>query len=153
MSFRVRLLALLALPLSACSTPQPPVQQPRDVSSEIAAANEQFGAAFGALDAEALAGLYTTDAKLLPPSSDFVTGSNAIQTFWQGVMDAGVASAALTTEEAIAVDSLAFEVGRYALADADGNPLDEGKYIVIWRLTADGWRLHRDIWNSSRAPA
>jgi ketosteroid isomerase-like protein len=153
MSLRVRMLALLAVLVSACATPEPPVQQPRDVSSEVGAANEQFAAAFGALDAEALAGLYMTDAKLLPPSSDFVTGRGAIQTFWQGVMDAGVASASLTTEEAIAVDSLAFEVGRYALADADGNPIDEGKYIVIWRLTADGWKLHRDIWNSSRVPA
>ncbi len=153
MSFRVRIPALLALLASACAAPEPPVQQPRDVSSEVEAANEQFAAAFGAADAEALAGLYTPDGQLLPPNSDLVTGPAAIQTFWQGVMDAGVANASLTTAEAIAVDSLAFEVGQYALADADGNPIDEGKYIVIWRLTADGWKLHRDIWNSSQAPA
>jgi ketosteroid isomerase-like protein len=147
------MLALIAVFVSACATPEPPVQQPRDVSSEVGAANEQFAGAFGAADAEALAGLYTTDGQLLPPNSDFVTGLSDIQTFWQGVMDAGVASASLTTLEAIAVDSLAFEVGQYALADADGNPIDEGKYIVIWRLTADGWKLYRDIWNSSRVPA
>lgn len=152
MSLRVRMLALVAVSVSACAAPETPVQQPRDVSGEIGAANEQFGAAFGAADAEVLAGFYTTDAQLLPPNSDFVTGRGAIQTFWQGVMDAGVASASLTTVEALAVDSLAFEIGQYALADADGNPIDEGKYIVIWRLTADGWKLHRDIWNSSRVP-
>ena len=152
MSFRVRMLALIALLVGACAAPETPVQQPRDVGGEVGAANEQFAAAFGAADAETLAGYYMTDGQLLPPGSDFVTGRAAIQTFWQGVMDAGVASASLTTVEALAVDSLAFEVGQYALADADGNPIDEGKYIVIWRLTADGWKLHRDIWNSSRAP-
>ena len=152
MSFRVRMLTLIPLLVGACAAPETPVQQPRDVSSEVAAANEQFAAAFGAADAEVLAGLYTTDAQLLPPNSDFVTGRGAIQTFWQGVIDAGVASASLTTVEALAVDSLAFEVGQYALGDADGNPIDEGKYIVIWRLMPDGWKLHRDIWNSSRVP-
>jgi uncharacterized protein (TIGR02246 family) len=143
------MLLAAAVLVNAC-TAAPPQEQPRDVSSEVAVANEQFAAAFGAADAVALAGLYTEDAQLLPPNGDFVNGRGTIQTFWQGVMDAGVASASLTTVEALAVDSLAFEVGQYALADADGNPIDEGKYIVIWKLTADGWRLHRDIWNSSR---
>jgi hypothetical protein len=64
-------------------------------------------------------------------------------------MNSGVASATLTTLEAIGIDSIAWEVGRYRLADSDGAPIDEGKYVVIWRLTPDGWRLHRDIWNSS----
>ncbi|MDH5788253.1 MAG: hypothetical protein OEZ40_08185 [Candidatus Bathyarchaeota archaeon] len=29
-------------------------------------------------------------------------------------------------------------------------PIEEkGKYISIWKHTASGWKLHRDIWNSS----
>jgi ketosteroid isomerase-like protein len=31
--------------------------------------------------------------------------------------------------------------------DADGNVVGEGRYIVIWKRTDAGWKLHRDIWN------
>ena len=148
MRLRSSLVVLAATLAWAC---QPPQQQgPVDVTAEIRAAQDQFSAAFAEHDAETLASLYTADAKLLPPNSDFVTGRAAVQTFWQGVMDAGAAGAALTIEEAVGTDSLAVEVGRYALSDSAGNTIDEGKYIIWWRRTPDGWRLHRDIWNSNR---
>ncbi len=101
-------------------------------------------------DAQALATLYTENGMLLPPNSDFVSGTAAIQGFWQAVMDAGVAEAKLTVEEAQGLDDTAWEVGRYALYDSAGASIDEGKYIVVWKRTEAGWRLHRDIWNSSR---
>ncbi|UCC49756.1 MAG: DUF3225 domain-containing protein [Gemmatimonadota bacterium] len=131
----------------ACAAPE--TRQPLDVTEEIQAANEQFVAAFASSDAEALTALYTQDGKLLPPNSDVVAGTAAIQGFWQMVMEAGVAQAQLTTEEAEGFDGTAFEVGGYSLYDSDGNMIDEGKYVVIWKRTEDGWRLHRDIWNSS----
>lgn len=152
MTRRVAVLTPFAILLGAC-TSTPPQQQPQDVSTEIRVANEEFVAALTQQDAQALAGLYTADAQLLPPNGDFVTGRSDIETFWQGVMDAGVAAAALTTVEAIGTDSLAYEVGRYIMTDANGATIDEGKYIVIWRRGADGWKLHRDIWNSSQPPA
>jgi len=136
--------------VAACAAP-PPAQAPQDVSAAIQAANDAFVAAWQQKDAATVAASYTSDAEVLPPNSDIVTGQGAIQAFWQGAMDMGIASATLTTIEAMGVDSVAWEVGRYALAGEDGSPIDEGKYIVIWHLTPNGWRLHRDIWNSSRA--
>ena len=129
---------------------QAPRQTPMDLTADIRAANEEFSAAFAAHDAQTLAGLYSEGAKLLPPNSDFVVGRTAIQAFWKGVMDAGVAGAALTVEEALGTDSLAVEVGRYRLSTSTGDTIDEGKYIVWWKRTSAGWRLYRDIWNSSR---
>jgi len=124
--------------------------QTLDVTEALRATNAEFAAAFASSDAAALAALYTEDAQLLPPNSDFVSGPTAIQEFWQGVMDAGVAEARLTPEEAEGSGDTAFEVGRYSLHDTDGNAIDDGKYIVIWKRTQERWRLHRDIWNSSR---
>ncbi len=131
----------------ACQPPQ--ADAPTDVSAEIRLADDRFATAFTAQDAAAVANLYTRDAQLLPPNSDFVTGQEAIQTFWQGVMDAGVAGATLTTEEAVGTDGMAVEVGRYVLSAADGSTIDAGKYIVWWQRTPAGWRIHRDIWNTS----
>ena len=71
-----------------------------DVRAEIEAAQEGFMTAFNQGDAAALAALYTTGGQLLPPQSDFVTGRDAIKTFWQGVMDMGIKEAKLETVEA-----------------------------------------------------
>jgi len=146
----IRTAAVVLVGVGVCACQPPQAVPPADVTADIRTADDQFGAAFAAQDAAALAALYTARAQLLPPNSDFITGQEAIQTFWQGVMDAGVAGATLTIEEAVGTDSMAVEVGRYELSAADGSTIDEGKYIVWWQRTPAGWRLHRDIWNSSR---
>ncbi|MCH8144907.1 MAG: SgcJ/EcaC family oxidoreductase [Gemmatimonadetes bacterium] len=146
----IRTAAVVLVGVALCGCRPPQAEPPADVTAEIQTANDQFSAAFAAQDAAALANLYTAQAQLLPPNSDFINGREAIETFWQGAMDAGVAEATLTTEEAMGTDSMAVEVGRYEMSSADGSTIDEGKYIVWWQRTPAGWRLHRDIWNSSR---
>lgn len=144
---RIGYWAVAAGLLLGCAADTP---QPLDVTEALEAANSDFVAAFARSDAAALAGLYTEDAQLLPPNSDVVSGPTAIQELWQAVMDAGVAEMRLTLEEAEGSGDTAFEVGRYSLHDADGNAIDDGKYIVIWKRAQGRWRLHRDIWNTSR---
>jgi len=43
-----------------------------------------------------------------------------------------------------------YEVGKYTLRGTAGELLDQGKYLVVWKREKGRWRLHRDIWNSSR---
>jgi ketosteroid isomerase-like protein len=70
-----------------------------------------------------------------------------------------VAVAALYTDDAILLppnsgDTI-HEIGSYTLKihPKGQNPSeDKGKYIVIWKHTASGWKLHRDIWNSNLPP-
>jgi hypothetical protein len=59
----------------------------------------------------------------------------------------------LTTLEVEAHGDSAHEVGAYELSDASGKVLDRGKYVVIWKRDAARWKLHRDIWTTSQAPA
>lgn len=139
---------LAGFAIGGCAAPAPP--QAQDVSGEIQAADNRFAEAFAAGDAETVASLYTEGARLLPPNSDFVSGTAAIQGFWQSVMGMGVARVKLDVVEAESTGDTAWEVGRYTLYSAAGDTIDEGKYIVIWKRTDAGWRLHRDIWNSSR---
>ena len=40
-------------------------------------------------------------------------------------------------------------MSRYELQDGDGQALDAGKFIVVWKREAGQWKLHRDIFNSS----
>jgi uncharacterized protein (TIGR02246 family) len=124
-----------------------------DIRSQIESANKQFMAAFQRGNAAAIASLYTAGGQLLPANSDFVRGTDAIRTFWQGALDMGLKEAVLETVEVEVHGDTAIEVGRYKLLAAGDAAADNGKYIVVWKNEAGNWRLHRDIWTTSQPPA
>jgi uncharacterized protein (TIGR02246 family) len=123
---------------------------PTDIRSDIVACNKQFTDAFGRGDAAGLANLYTVGGQLLPPHSEVVAGRDAIRAFWQGALDAGLKDATLDTVEVDYAGESAVEVGRYTLRGEGGQIADVGKYVVVWKSEGGGWKLHRDVWNTSR---
>ena len=120
-----------------------------DLRDAIATQNEQFMAAVKTGDAAGLAALYTENGQVLPPNSDFVTGQEAIESFWQAVMGMGVKEANLEIVEVEGQGDTAIEVSTFALLGEGEQVLDKGKYIVIWKQEDGQWKLHRDIFNSS----
>ncbi len=128
------------------------VVQP-EVRAALAAGNQRFMTAFGRGDAAAIAALYASDARLLPPGGPPVSGAAGIEAFWRGAIELGIKAARLETEEVELQGARAIEMGRYVLEGEGGSTLDRGKYIVIWREESGEWRLHRDIWNSNGSPA
>jgi ketosteroid isomerase-like protein len=124
-----------------------------DHRAGIEAANHRFMEAFGRSDAASVSQLYTSTAQLLPAHSDFLAGTTAIQRFWQGAMDMGLKEAVLETLEIEAHGDMAYEVGRYTLKAGGGQVADAGKYLVIWKHEGGSWKLHRDIWTTSRSAA
>jgi uncharacterized protein (TIGR02246 family) len=128
---------------------QPAQEDSTKIREAIVAANGNFMEAFSKGDAAGVAACYTTEGQLLPGNSDFITGTQAIQDFWQGVMNMGIKSAKLETIEVEGMGKTAYEVGEYQLF-ADGDQMaDQGKYIVTWKQVEGKWKLHRDIWNTS----
>ncbi len=121
------------------------------VSDAITAAGRVFEETYQRGDAAGMAALYTEDAQFLPPNGDAVKGRSAIQAMFQCFMDAGVKSIKLETLEAEGHGETATEIGTYALATADGQVVDHGKFMVIWKCVAGTWQLHRDMINSSVA--
>jgi ketosteroid isomerase-like protein len=119
-----------------------------DVGKIIEAANKRFCEAFRRHDAAAIAALYTANARLLPPQSDFVEGTDAIRDFWDSVMDMGLDAVSVESVEVDDVGDTAVEVGRWELR-AGGSAVDHGKYIVVWKNDHGTWKLHRDVWNTS----
>jgi uncharacterized protein (TIGR02246 family) len=106
-------------------------------------------------NAVAVAALYTDDAILLPPNSEMIRGRQGIEKFWRAVMQMGVKDGVLTTGELSGSGDTIHEIGNYTLKiHPEGQkPIeDKGKYIVIWKHTASGWKLHRDIWNTNLPP-
>jgi uncharacterized protein (TIGR02246 family) len=140
-------IALLAL--AGCETVE------TNLTDGIAGANAQFEAAFNSGDAAGLAALYTEDASLMAPNMARLDGRPAIQGLWQHFFDADVSNLDLNTVELIVTGPRASEVGTFSMSTRDGRGgmlTAHGKYIVLWRLDADGvWRLHRDLWNNGPA--
>jgi uncharacterized protein (TIGR02246 family) len=120
-----------------------------NIREEIRSANQHFEQNFSKGDAQGMAALYTSDGMLLPPGTGIQNGLNAIQNFWQMVMDLGIKGARLETLEVEQQGETAIEVGQYELSGAEGQRMDHGKYIVIWKKQVGQWKLHKDIWNTS----
>ncbi len=117
----------------------------------IEAADKTLCERFNAGDAPGVAALYASDAALLPPGVARIDGRDAIQQYWQGMLDAGIKDISLTTLEVEEAGDSAIEVGvisATAPGEGDVRVTLTGKYIVVWRRDGGGnWRLHRDIWN------
>jgi uncharacterized protein (TIGR02246 family) len=120
-----------------------------DVQADIASINRQFEKKFAGGDAAGMAALYTRDAMLMPPGAPMLQGTDAIGGFWKMVMELGIKTAKLNTTHLDEMEDVAIEVGEYELGGSDGQTLDQGKYIVVWKKEKGNWRLAKDIWNTS----
>ena len=81
-----------------------------------------------------------------------VKGTDAIEAFWQSAMNMGIKDGKLETLEIEARDDLAYEMGRFELTmqmeNIESTTLT-GKYVVVWKVEGDAWRMHVDIWNTN----
>src|SRR5207253_1197244 len=106
-------------------------------------------------DAAGVANLFTSDAKLMLPGFETVTGRDAIQQFWQGGLSGGMVKGVIlkpleVTGEA---NGLLAEAGIVTALDADGKEKDRSRYLIVWKREESEWRIHRDMVNPELAPA
>ena len=135
---------------SGCTAPSP---APVDAKPEIAEQNKKFSAAVTAKDPAAIAALYAEDAVLMPPNAAAVRGRAAIQAYWQAFLDSGVTNGTLTSSDVSNTDTDAIEAGTWVIRAPDGTVAENGKYMVWWKKSANGWHFYRDIFNSDRPAA
>jgi uncharacterized protein (TIGR02246 family) len=125
----------------------------------IRAADSAFMAAANAGDAEAVAGVYTGTAMLLPPNLPPQRGRSAIRSFWDGFFKAYTVKFELASDTIEGRGDLAYNVGQYrytAVPKARSEPgmADEGKFVEILRKQPDGsWKYVVDMYSSNLAPA
>jgi uncharacterized protein (TIGR02246 family) len=117
----------------------------------VDAGNYFFMKFFEARDAQAIADLYTEDARVIAPGAAPAEGRAAIAAFWAAAMES-TKSARLETLSVESEGDLAFEEGVVRLTANDGRQSAE-RYVVVWKRVGRRWHLHRDIWNSGPAQA
>lgn len=121
------------------------------VAEQIRIKNAEFVEAFRSKNGEAIAAMYTAEARVMPPGSEMAEGKSKIQAFWESVFRAGITDAKLETVDVDLIGGYtAVETGKFTMY-ANKEVADRGKYLVIWRNEDGQWKLHRDVWNSSVA--
>jgi len=112
---------------------------------QIKALDSGVANAINAGDAAAVAGHYTNDAAIHPPGAGRMDGKEAVQGYWQAGIDAGLRDVSIVASSVHVNGDSSVSVG--TLSGKMGDTALTGKYIVIGKKTADGWKIHHDIWN------
>jgi uncharacterized protein (TIGR02246 family) len=140
-------LGLIAL---AFASPLPASAQAGDLRAQIGKMSQAWQTAYNKGDAAALAALYTQDAKVMAPGAEPAAGRAAIQSLFAADIAKG-AKNTLTLADATGSGDYAVETGSWVAKGADGKHLDHGSYMTFYKKADGGWRIYRDIWNSSMA--
>ena len=122
------------------------------IKTQIAAINAAFDQAFNSKNVEAIAQLYDVNAVVMPaPAGEPVVGVSAIQTFFAGLIAAGVIEHQLTLADAVEDGNLAYQRGNWAGAMVDESGVKQtfgGNVHLVYRKQADGgWKAVTHIWN------
>jgi ketosteroid isomerase-like protein len=118
------------------------------IHDAISEANEKLMAKFKSGDTAGIGELYTADGQVMPPNSAAVAGREDIRAFWQSLWDSGVREIKLNEGDVEGCDDMAAEISSFELLGKNGQTIDRGKYIVIWKVENGDWKLHRDLFNS-----
>lgn len=105
-------------------------------------------------DADAWVAQFADDGVQMPPNAPENVGKERIGQWSGGFLSAFKVQFELDVDEVRIIGDWAFERGAYAirLNPVAGGPSmdDNGKYITIYRHdNGKGWKIARDIWNSS----
>ena len=122
------------------------------VRSNIEEQNKKWMNFYNAKDADSVANLFTVDAVVMPPNIQVAKGRKEILNSILDEFKAGATDLVLKTVNVYGNGNLAYEIGEYSLNIKDGDKIensDQGKYIVVWELSPDGYyKVKVDIWNS-----
>lgn len=131
-----------------------------DTKADVDAVNkvrDDFLAAFNAGDATRFADLYADDAVQMPgDGSPTIKGRSAIVERNKGLFDQFNARITITPSRNQISGDLAYDEGTYTLEitpkKAGSKPMsEEGRYLIVLRREAGGWKVIEDIDNVIKA--
>lgn len=109
----------------------------------------EFSAALVAGDGEALTSMYADNAKIFPADRKILTGDD-LKKYWSAENGDEVTSHNLFPEEIHVSGDTAYDYGYYSGTSKDDNGETvtwKGKYVVVWKKTAEGWKMYLDSWS------
>ena len=139
--------ALIASSLFACKSETKPVFDLEKAKQEIEAADKDVINFILSGDSVGAANAYSKEGTLMADNMPALSGVEKISAFWGGFSKIA-GGLTLTTLEVWGDENFITEEGVFEVKGKDGNQLDKGKYLVVWKKEDGKWKLHRDLSNS-----
>ena len=124
-----------------------------EAKKAITASNQTYLQAFAKNDVSLFINCYAQDCWIMPPGAPALCGPDAPGDFFKTAYNKlGIRNGKLITIDVYGIgEDVVAEIGFFKLYTVDDVELDDGKFLVLWKRTPDGWKRWRDLFNSSRS--
>lgn len=125
-----------------------------EAKKAIAANNAIYFEAFAKNDSSIFINSYAKDACIMAPNSPALCGPDAAIKFFKRAYDKIKLRNGRFITTAVYGDGKEFvtEEGLWQSFYASGTMFDNGKYLVLWKKTPEGWKMFRDSFSSNNLP-
>ena len=139
--------------VSACQEPAPPPQDVHDVDltpekNAIAQQGQLFAEALKKGDTNAIGALYTSDAKILDQDAPAISGTENIVSHYISLLQDSITGMRFSSLGAWGNETIIVEEGTLEVSKANGEVIDRGKSLVVWKKVNGEWKIFRDMYNS-----
>ena len=154
-----RTLLVSSLLLAFCLAGRPADPSPNESGARVITRNDsvidditkierQYKAAFISGDSTLFLQCYTPDACILAPNVPTLCGDRGRLQFYKGARQAGVRDAVITSLGLYGETSeYVTQQGAVELFDAAQHSIGKAKVLIVWKNTAQGWRIFRHMLN------
>jgi ketosteroid isomerase-like protein len=146
----IQVIGVLVL-VSHCDAQQSKVNAGlEEAKKEIAASNAIYFQAFAKNDPSIFINRYAKDCWIMQPDAPILRGAGAPLAFFKIAYNKfGLRNGKFITLEVFG-DGKEFvtEVGLWQSFNAHNVMVDNGKFLVLWKKTANGWKMYRDSFSS-----
>lgn len=149
MKKKLILACLVVVLFAACKQGNPTSFDLTTVKSAIAESNKAYGESFASADSAKFINSFTTDGCIMPANAPKLCGAEALGMFFKGAITMGVKNIVLTTEDVMGGPEFVIETGTYNLQGDANLSLDNGKFIVVWKIEEGKWKMFRDIFTTN----
>jgi len=150
--FPAIIIVAITVLLHSCSNAKQNTDYLAEAKAAIAKSNDIYFQAFVEGDSSIFINRYAKDACILAPNAPATCGENAALYFFRiAYYKIGLRNGKFITTNVYG-DGKEYvtEEGVWQSFDANNTMFDNGKFLVLWKKTADGWKMFRDSFSSDK---
>ena len=145
---------LIGIAVTACNTKlKTGITNLDEAKKAIASSNAVYFESFVKNDSSIFIERYAEDACIMEPFAPQACGRENAAGFFRTAYDSfGLRNGKfITTEVYGSGDEYVTEEGLWQSFNEKGELFDDGKFLVLWKKTKDGWKMFRDSFSSNRS--
>ena len=148
-------LSLIILTVLPCNTEtEAQSTSLHEAKKAIAASNSIYFESFAKNDSSIFINRYAEDACIMAPFAPQSCGRENVAKFFRTAYDVyGLRNGKfITTAVYGSGEDYVTEEGLWQSINEEGEVADDGKFLVLWKKTSEGWKMFRDSFSSDNKP-